>query len=218
MPNRYTTLLFDMDGTLCDSKEGITKAVQYALRAIGLDVPDRNDLLFFIGPPMIETFQEYYHFDEATTRLAVKKYREYFSEKGLFDCALYPGIEDMLKRLKNAGYDLMVATSKPGVFAEQLLDKFAIRSYFSFVGGSNLDGSRVFKGEIIRYILENTSIGEPGNALMIGDRKQDVSGARRNGMCCLGAGYGYGSFEELSEAGTIYIAKTPAEIADYLHA
>lgn len=208
-------LLFDLDGTLTDSAPGIIHSVSYALRSFGIN-SDAGDLRKFIGPPLSWSFEEYYGFSHRDAVRAVGKYREYFADKGIFENAVYPGIENMLGQFQSAGKRLFVATSKPEVFARRILDHFSLTSYFEGVTGSELDGTRTDKDEVIACALELSQIGEKAEAVMIGDRKHDVLGAKTNGISCIGVLYGYGSREELEEAGAALFAHTPEELTGLL--
>lgn len=204
--------LFDLDGTLTDPKEGITKSVQYALEYYGVDVYDLDSLEKFIGPPLFEAFIEYYGFSEAASRGAIEKYRERYSKAGIFENALYPGIEDVLKKLLDTGKTLAVATSKPTFFADKILDYFGIAKYFAFVAGSELDGTRTKKFEVIKYALESLDVKNLDECVMIGDRMHDVLGAKEAGIESVGILYGYGSREELENAGAAYIVENIGEL------
>ncbi|TYS86106.1 HAD family hydrolase [Rossellomorea aquimaris] len=214
--NNYKIILFDLDGTLSDPKEGITKSVQYALENLDVAVPDVHDLECFIGPPLQVSFAEYYDFDEGKTKRAIDFYRERFKEKGMFENKLYSNIPSLLETLKEKGFTLVVATSKPTVFAEQIVKHFNIDQFFSLIAGSSLDGTRTSKTEIIQYILDIYNEYEPGNFIMIGDRKHDIIGAHNTGIDSIGVTYGYGSFEEISESDPIYIVKNVVGIKDVL--
>lgn len=209
----YQTILFDLDGTLTDPGEGITNSVAYSLRHYGIDVPDRRELYKFIGPPLYESYMNYYGFDEATAREAVEVYREYFRPKGIFENRVYDGIPELLQALKAAGKTLLVATSKPEGFSRQILDHFGLAQYFDFVAGSTLDGSRITKADVIRHALAQTGLTPDGTMLMVGDREHDVLGAKEVGLPCVGVLFGYGSRPELEGAGASYIAPTVADIS-----
>ncbi|WP_274650171.1 HAD family hydrolase [Paenibacillus humicola] len=197
---RLRTLLFDLDGTLTDPKEGITNSIVYALRRFEIHVDDPDRLKPFIGPPLAGSFRERFGFSEAEAARAVSYYREYFSEKGLFENELYAGVPELLEELKHTGFRLLIATSKPAVYAGRIADHFGIGAYFEHIGGSELDGTRSDKTELIAHLLGEFGI-EAGSAAMIGDRKHDIVGARNNGVAGIGVGYGYGSERELREAG-----------------
>ncbi|RBP04414.1 HAD family hydrolase [Rossellomorea aquimaris] len=214
--DKYKIILFDLDGTLSDPKEGITKSVQYALENLDVEVPDVHELECFIGPPLQVSFAENYDFDEEKTQRAIDFYRERFKEKGMFENKLYSNIPSLLKSLKKKGFTLVVATSKPTVFAEQILKYFTIDQFFTLIAGSNLDGTRTSKTEIIQYILDIYNEFEPGSFIMIGDRKHDIIGAHNTGIDSIGVTYGYGSFEEISQSSPTYLVETVDMIEDVL--
>lgn len=192
----YSHVLFDLDGTLTDPQVGITKSVQYALAKFGITVYDLEHLTPFIGPPLQRSFQEFYGLSAADSLRAVEYYREYFSQNGIFENQLYNGIADLLQSLYACNVVLVVATSKPTMFAQQILHHFGLASYFTLVVGSNLDGTRSDKTEIIAHVLAQMQL-DPANVVMIGDRKHDLIGARNCGIHSIGVEYGYGSPEEL---------------------
>ncbi len=205
-------LLFDLDGTLTDPFLGITRCIQYALEKLGREVPEKADLAWCIGPPFIETFLTLLKTeDEAEAVEAVRISREYFSSRGLFENEVYEGIPEMLGQLKSKGYELSVATSKPHVFAEKIMDHFEMRDFFCAVDGSELDGTRRDKTSLISYILERDSL-RAEEVLMIGDRKYDILGAGENGVRGIGVLWGYGSAEELESAGALACASSPADL------
>lgn len=214
--SKYKVILFDLDGTLSDPKEGITKSVQYALQAMGIYEPDIDKFESFIGPPLQDSFAEHYHFDEESTKTAVELYRKRFKEKGMVENELYPDIPLLLKSLKEQGYTLAVATSKPTVFAEEILKHFKIDHFFELVAGSNLDGTRTSKTEIIQYIIDEYKEHNRDSFVMIGDRKHDIIGASNTGIDSVGITYGYGSFEELSESKPTYIVETVSQLQSIL--
>lgn len=201
-------LLFDLDGTLTDPKEGITKSVRHALRAYGIEVKDLDDLCCFIGPPLKESFMNFYDFREEDAVNAISVFREYFSEKGLFENRAYEGIGTVLKALRDSGKKMYVASSKPEVFVRQILKHFHLDSYFLFMGGADLEEVRVKKADVIRYVLEENGIRDLENVVMIGDREHDILGARETGISSIGVLYGYGSRSELQKAGADALAET----------
>ncbi|MGL5675277.1 MAG: HAD family hydrolase [Cellulosilyticaceae bacterium] len=209
----YNTILFDLDGTLTDPKEGITKSVQHALKAFGIEA-QLDDLLCFIGPPLQWSFQEYYGFDEEKAKLAIEKYRERFREIGMFENKVYEGIEEMLEALVKEGKTLAVATSKPEVFAVQILEHFGLAKYFKVIVGSELDGTRVNKKDVIEEVFVRLQLTEEEKVhiLMIGDRKHDIIGAKACGIDSIGVRFGYGEGNELEEAGATYIVDTVGEL------
>ena len=204
-------LLFDLDGTLTDPKEGITTCVQTALRHCGVIVEDRDELCPFIGPPLKEAFMAFYGFDNDLADEAVKAYRERFASIGKFENQVYDGMEAFLQNLCSCGKRLMVATSKPEIFAKEILEHFDLARYFSFIGGALLDDSRVLKEDVVAYVLRENGVS-PAEALMIGDREHDVLGARKNSVPCVGVLYGYGGRDELINAGAEALAATLDEL------
>ena len=205
-------ILFDLDGTLTDPAIGITNSVMHALKKYGIAVSDRKELYKFIGPPLWDSFEKYCGFSKEEANTAVEYYREYYRDKGMFENQVYDGCEGLLKELKDNGKILIVATSKPEVFAEQILEHFGIAKYFTFIAGSTLDGSRVKKGDVIRYALESCNIIDGSQAIMIGDREHDIIGAKETGLISIGVLFGYGSRAELEEAGADFIVSTVEDI------
>ncbi|WP_078551968.1 HAD family hydrolase [Bacillus alkalicellulosilyticus] len=212
----YKIILFDLDGTLSDPKEGITKSVQYALAKMGIQEPNLDKLECFIGPPLQVSFEEYYHFEKKEVQQAIDSYRERFKEKGMFENELYSNIPSLLQSLKEQGFTLVVATSKPTVFAEQILTYFEIEQYFEHVVGSNLDGTRTSKTEIIQFILDMYKEHNRSDFVMIGDRKHDMIGANNTGIASIGVTYGYGSFDELTQTNPTYIVKSVIQLKEIL--
>lgn len=204
-------LLFDLDGTLTDPKIGITKSVAHALRAYGIEVDDLDTLTPFIGPPLSDSFEEFYGFSHEQAVEAVEKYREYFSVTGLFENRVYDGIPETLAALRARGYHLFVATSKPTFFARQILDHFALTQFFDDIVGSELDGSRVKKADVIRWCMEKNALTD---AVMIGDRSYDIRGAAACGLSAVGVTFGYGSEDELREAGAKHLCRTPQQLLE----
>lgn len=200
---KYKHILFDLDGTISDPKIGITKSVQYALHKMGIEERDLDKLEPFIGPPLKSSFMEIYSFTEEQANQAVELYREYFKEQGMYENELYDGMQDILIQLRDNGYFLYVATSKPTVFALQILKYFQIDSYFELIVGSNLDGTMSDKAEIIAHIIKSSDL-QKNSVIMIGDRKHDIIGANKNGMDSIGVGFGYGSELELRQANCTY--------------
>lgn len=210
-------LLFDLDGTLTDPKEGITKAVQYALKHYGIQVDDLDSLCPFIGPPLKDSFQKYYGFPEEQAKEGIQIYREYFSDKGWCQNRVFPGIPEMLGELKENGKKLYLATSKPEVFAKRILEHFGLTSYFEFIGGADLDETRVKKGDVIKYVLDTCGLSDKKEkVLMIGDREHDVLGAREQGLECVGVLFGYGDRTEMEECHAAYIAASINELRKML--
>lgn len=212
---KFEYILFDLDGTLTDPKEGITKCVQYALASVGIDEPDLDKLEPFIGPPLHESFMEFYGFDRENAMKLVEKYRERFNDIGIYENNIYLGIADMLKALKEAGCRLSIASSKPTVLVERILDHFNICNYFDTVVGSNLDGTRTKKEEVVEEALRQLQCVKEKTA-MVGDRRFDIEGARAFGLTGIGVAFGYAAENELEEAGADYIADTVEELKNLL--
>lgn len=208
-------LFFDLDGTLTDPKEGITKSVAYALESFGQHVENTDDLLMFIGPPLKWSFMEYAGLSDGQADMAVEKYRERFKDIGIFENGVYEGIERMLDKLKKAGFKLVLATSKPIIFADRILKHYGIEKYFEAAFGSELDGTRTDKAEVIEYAMNQTG-AEPENTIMVGDRSHDIIGANKNNIRAIGVLFGYGNREELLEAGAYRLAENVAELEDML--
>ncbi len=214
----YQYLLFDLDGTLTDPKEGITKSVQYALKKEGYGEPPLDSLLSFIGPPLYQEFSRYCGVGEEEAKHLVEVYRERFSTIGLFENRVFEGIQPMLKALKDAGKTLAVATSKPEVYSVQILEKFGLAPYFDEIVGSRLDGSLTVKCEVIQEVFRRLSVSpeQKSQCLMIGDRKHDIIGAKTCGIDSAGVLFGYSVENELSDAGADYILPTVEALAGFL--
>lgn len=212
----YTNLLFDLDGTLTDPKLGITKSVQYALDKMNIAVASLEELNKFIGPPLRVSFKDFYQLDEAQIEAAVDYYREYFSVTGLFENAVFPGVREMLDRLSSdPQMRLFIATSKPEVYAKQILEHYELSSYFEYICGSELDGARSAKAEIIGYLMENYNL-DPDQTVMIGDRKHDIIGAHHQHIASIAVGFGYGCEEELTAEQPTHYVKSVEELSDFL--
>ncbi len=207
----YDNVLFDLDGTLTDSSLGIINSVKFALDKYGMDYDEKN-LYKFIGPPLIDSFVDMFGFSNEEARKAIKIYRSYYAEKGIFENHVYPGIEDMLIDLKSAGKRLLVSTSKPEVFAVKILEHFGIAKYFDFIAGSNMDETRAKKCEVIAYALEETGITDKSKTVMVGDREHDIIGAKLTGLDSIAILYGFGNEEEFIKAGATYIAETTQDV------
>lgn len=212
LTGRYGYFLFDLDGTITDPGVGITNSVMYALEKFNITEKDRSKLYKFIGPPLRESFSKYYGFSREDSEKAVEYYREYYREKGIFECELYGDVAQTLRKLKEAGKKVVLATSKPEMFARRILDYFEISEYFDFAAGSTLDGSRDKKADVIAYALKEAGCFDAKNALMIGDREHDIIGAKANGMDSVGVLYGYGDRVEHENAGATYIIAKITEL------
>lgn len=210
--------MFDLDGTLTDPKIGITTSVHYALAKFGIEVADRETLVPFIGPPLIESFERYFGFSHEQAREAVAAYREYFGVTGLYENDLYPGIAELLAELKARDIVLGVATSKATIYAERILAHFDLDQYFDIVVGSNLDHTRVAKTEVIAHLRREHAGFQTDRIVMIGDREHDIFGAAAHGVAGIGVAYGYGSPEELTGAGAFAVAHSVTELGQLLRA
>lgn len=208
----YTHLLFDLDGTLTDSEEGIVNALVYALGKEGITEKNTGKLRSFIGSPLLKLLQDAYVLPAERAEDVASHYRSYYAEKGIFENKVYPGIPDLLSELKQHGKQLILATSKRTYVAEQVLDIFRLRTYFDFVGGGSSDGKISEKTDVIRSVFEKTGDGIKENAVMIGDRNYDIIGARENGIDSIAVLYGYGTKEEIEEANPTYMVDTVDEL------
>lgn len=205
MIDKFEYFLFDLDGTLTDPKEGITKCFRYALKHFGVEVKDLDELLPVIGPPLVDSFKEFYGFDDDKAKKAVKKYRERFAEVGIYENSVPPWTAEVLAELKNCGKTVALATSKPRVFAERILSYYDIDKYFDVVVGSELDGTLDDKADVIAEVMRRIGDADKSKYLMIGDRKYDIIGAKKNGIKAMGVRYGYAAKDELEAAGADYI-------------
>ncbi len=215
---RYDTVLFDLDGTISDSGRGITNSVKYSLKKFGIVENDFEKLKRFVGPPLYASYEKYYGFSHEEALEAVEYYREYYNAGGIFELELYDGIIDLLKYLKASGKKIILATSKPEIYAEKIALHFGFKDYFDNISGALLDGSRIEKDDIIRYALERVGVSVVSECIMIGDTSYDVLGAKAFGMDSIGVTYGYGSREELADAGATYIVDSTEEIKEILKA
>lgn len=212
MGKEYKTVLLDLDGTIIDSGAGITRSVQYALKALGIETEDLKQLYPFIGPPLHDSFREFSCLNEQQTAYAVSKYRERYEREGIHEYRLYEGMRETLQQWHSRQVEVMLCTSKPEKFARMIMEETGLTSYFTFIGGATLDGKRVTKHEVIEYVLESCRITDRSRVVMVGDRKYDIAGARQSGLDAAGVLYGYGSREELVAAGADYIVKNVADL------
>lgn len=209
------TILFDLDGTLIDSEEGVINSLLYSMEYMGYTPGSRESLRVFLGPPLEIMMADYCGFSPEDTQKAVRKFRERYAEKGVLENRLYEGMALALKRLKEAGKTLCVATSKPEPFARKILEKHGVASYFTEIAGASLDGRISTKAQVLEELFSRLGGVRPGT-IMVGDRRYDVEGAAAFGLPTLGVTFGYGTEEELKKAGARYLARTPAEMADIL--
>ncbi len=209
---KYKTLLFDLDGTLTDPQEGLVNANAYAMKSFGLEPLPRETLITFIGPPLLESYEKIVGLSKEDARAMYAHFREYFSDRGWRENQIYFGIAPMLKHLKDAGYTIVMATSKPEPFAINIANHFGIAPYFDLIAGSSMDESRTKKGQVIAYALEQLPGAELDSCIMIGDRKHDMLGGKENGMDTLGLLYGFGDRTELETAGATHIVETVEDL------
>lgn len=214
----YQYIFFDLDGTLTDPREGITKSVQYALKCMGIEEQDLTKLEPFIGPPLLESFAEYYGFTVEQARQGVDYYREYFSEKGVFQNQLLEGVPKLLTSLKTNGKVICIASSKPEVFVRMILEHFQVDSRFDYICGGSMDESRISKEDVIEELLHRMELPEEERKkiLMVGDRRHDVEGAAKFGIPCLGLSMGFAAEGELEKAGAVAVADSMEEVENYI--
>ena len=209
-------ILFDLDGTLTDPRDGIVRCIQYALERLGHESRSEAELVHFIGPPLRESFGELLNTrDEVAITRAVNVYRERYSTIGLLENELYTGIPEALSALSERGDTLFVATSKPGLYARQILEHFGVATYFRSIWGCELDGTRADKGELIAHLIEQENLS-PAETVMIGDRSHDAVGARANGIVPVGVLWGYGDEQELITAQCKVLLRTPSELKQFV--
>lgn len=221
---RFDNILFDLDGTIIESAPGVTRSVQYALSRMGVEEPDLKKLEYFVGPPLSQSFKDLYGFTEEQCAEAIEFYRERYSTIGIFECEPYPGIPELLRDLAAAGVHLAVASSKPQDFVLQILDHFDIRSAFTVAIGPGMDddankqeNGNDCKSRVVRRALEELgAVGAGDRAAMVGDRAFDIHGGITGGVTPVGVVYGYGTYEELREAGAAHIANTVEELRQIL--
>ena len=212
MSNKYQYILFDLDGTLTDSGPGIMNGFAYAVEKMGDKVEDKNLFKRFVGPPLKESFQKYYGFSEDQALQAIEYYREYFRAGGIFENKVYEGIPELLGELKKRGVLIALATSKPYEFSVEILEHFNLRQYFDYIGAATMDGRIAKKADVITHLLDELRITDRQSVLMVGDRDQDIDGARINGLPGAGVLWGYGSLEELQDSGADYLFRKPGEL------
>lgn len=211
-------IFFDLDGTLTDPKEGITKSIKYALDFFGYEVKSLDELIPFIGPPLEKSFQEYYGMDVDKSWDAVKKMRERFSTVGLFENRIYDGVLDMLSKLKDNGKILALATSKPEEYAVRIVERYGILPYLTITTGSDFEGLRTAKAAVILETLKRLNLTEEDkdSIIMVGDRLHDIEGAHQCGIKAVGCYFGYAKANELEEAGADYIVHSMEELEKLL--
>ena len=204
-------ILFDLDGTITDSKEGIIKSAQYALRKLGIEPPAFENMFWVIGPPIRKSFAEKFSLDEETAFRGLRFYQERFGDVGYLENEVYEGVPEMLRLLKDKGYRLFITTSKPTVYTDAILKHFGLYDLFEFVSGSDLDGKRGSKAEVIRTVMEEHCL-KASETVIVGDREHDIIGGKETGILTMGVRYGYADAGELESAGADWIAETPMDI------
>ncbi len=207
----YDFILFDLDGTLTDSAEGIVNSTVHALHKRDITVTDRSELRKFVGPPLIDSFMQFYGYTHEEAVQAVADYREYYTDRGIWENTVYPGIPELLSALKAAGKTVIMATSKPEHFAKQIAVRFGLAEYFDLIAGSTMDETRTKKSDVITYALTQLN-ADAARAVMVGDRFYDVAGAHALSIPCIGVTFGYGSEEELRTAGAVAIAHDTTDL------
>ena len=214
----FKYILFDLDGTLLDSGEGIINGLKYALHLHGIDEQNMAVLKSFVGPPLIAHMMQVYKLPEAKCKEIVVDFRKYYEPKGVFENRIYDGILQLLAELKQMGKKIMVATSKPEFLAHKILAQHDMEKYFDFIGGSVMDLQRTTKAEVLRYVLTENHIEAERfkELIMIGDTKYDIIGAKQFNLTTLAVTYGYGSRQELKAAGADYIVDSPQQILEFL--
>lgn len=209
---KFTTAIFDLDGTITDSAPGILKSLCYMMEKHKIPVLPEEKLRLFIGPPLRESLPEVFGFGEEKVERMIETYQEYYGDKGIFECTVFAGMPEALQKLKDSGVRILMATAKPEKFARMVAEHFDLAKYFDFMGGACIDESRSNKHEVIEYVLESCGITDRTGIVMIGDRAHDMTGAQKSGLHTLGVTYGYGSAEELRGAGADMLAASPQEI------
>ena len=209
----YATVVFDLDGTLSDPLDGVANALAYALDKLGRPPISRATVTQLIGPPGTEGYVRVLGMTPAEAEETIAVYREYYTDRGLFENSLYDGIPELLTQLADAGVRCAVATSKPAVYAERIIDHFGLHDAFTFVGGASLDGKRSLKADVVAHTMAALGDPDPATAVMIGDRSHDVIGAAAHGLVCIGALWGYGSEDELVTAGAIAVTESPKALS-----
>ncbi len=208
------TVIFDMDGTIIDSSEGITKCVQYALHEFGIDEPDRTRLQCFVGPPLYQSFMKFYGFSKEKAWDGVHVYRSRYNTQGIYECHLYPGVREALERLHAAGCRLGMASSKPEVSCRQILERFGILDLFDEVVGSTMDGRIETKADVLGELFRRWGVTDTSDMVLVGDTLYDIEGANEAGIASIAVSYGFGDVEEMRAAGAMCVCDTMAEVAE----
>ena len=212
---QYSYAFFDLDGTVIDSAPGVTGCVRYAMEQLGRPIPSERDLTCFIGPTLLYGFSNFCGLDPIDSQKAVDLYRVRYRAGGMFECRVYEGVEELLKELNARGIPCVLATCKPHEFATQIVAHFGLDKYFTLMVGPEISGLRNEKHEVIAYAMEQLGITDPSKILMVGDRDNDVLGAFKNNVACVGVRWGFGSEAELMDSGACGMLDSPAELLRY---
>ena len=208
-------IFFDLDGTLADSGEGIMRCAQYALDKMGIHIDNYRTLRKFVGPPLEDSFKDFYGMDSSEAQQAIAYYRERFFDKGMYEIYIYPGVEECLQRVSGTGFKLAIATSRTASSARQILDRFSLTRYFDCIGGRDQDYRLHTKAEVIADTLRQLHL-QSSEAVMVGDRRFDIEGAHAQGLDSIGILWGYGDREEMTEAKAGHIISDMGELTEYL--
>lgn len=214
-PDGIDTVLFDLDGTIINSEEGITNCLRYVIDYWGMEQPPQEKLLCFIGPPLREQFHNVFGFDAEKTEASVRKYRERYDTVGQYECEVYHGVKELIHHLKQAGYRIALASSKPQPACARILAHFDLDREFDGIFGSTIDGRISTKQQVLEEVFEKMQV-EPAKTILVGDTRFDVDGANRAHIPCIGVTYGFGDAQELIKAGAICICDTAKEVGEYL--
>lgn len=211
----FDTILFDLDGTLTDPYIGITNSIMYALREMGREIPPREELKSFIGPPLYDEFRRKFGMDDTEAKEAVRLYRVYYPEKGLYENVLIEGVRELLEDIRSSGRKICLATCKPREFAVKILEHFGIAGYFDYIGAASLDGKISTKTQVLDSVLENTG-SQPEQCVLVGDRMHDILGAHEVGMKCIAVLVGFGSREEFAEYKADFVAEKLCDVLNFI--
>ena len=213
---KYKAVIFDFDGTICDTGEGILKSAKYALDYYNIEAPEYTELTFFIGPPLTDSYSRYFGFDDKKAIDAVMLFREYYSSKGNMQCDIYPGVREFISAVKSAGIRVGIATSKPEFFAKKIAERFGVDRLFECISGASLNSTTQDKAESIKSAIKSMNITDLNRCVMIGDRSHDIIGAKKTGLSSIGVLYGFGTRQEFEESGADYIAADFNELKSIL--
>lgn len=213
----FDNFFFDFDGTLMNTSEGVFKAFDTVVEHYGIEIQDKSVYNTMIGPPLYESFTRVFHFKKEDIPAAIEVYRSYYTPKGIWECHLYDGVVPLIEKLRKAGKKIFVATSKPELYAKQLLQRHNIDHLFDFVGGCDMEETRANKLDVINYVLDSNNLRDKlDSCLMIGDTHYDINGAKAAGLKSMGILWGFGNRETLDGAGADFICETPADVEKLL--